>query len=89
VLTLLAMGFAAAALGARFRIYSVATMAVLLAAGALTALDAPRMQANLPTPWAGVWERVNIAAWLLWVVAFAAVLPRSAASGNEREEQRD
>lgn len=78
VLTLLAMGFAAAALGKRFRVYSIATMVILVAAGAVTSLDAPRMQANLPTPWIGVWERVNIGVWLLWVVVLAVTLSRRA-----------
>ena len=78
VLTLLAMGFAAAALGKRSRVYSIATMVILVAAGAVTSLDAPRMQANLPTPWIGVWERVNIGVWLLWIVVLAVTLLRRA-----------
>jgi hypothetical protein len=74
VLTLLAMGFGAAALGRRFRVYSVATMAILLASGAWTGTYVARMEANLPTPGMGVWERINIGAWLLWVVVFATAL---------------
>lgn len=76
VLTLLAMGVVAAAFRRSFRWYSIVTMVVLLAAGVVTALDAPRIQANLPTPLAGVWERVNIAVWLLWVVVLAVLLLR-------------
>jgi hypothetical protein len=71
VLTLLAMGFGAAALGMRFRLYSITTMVILLAAGLLTSRDAPGVSANLPTPWIGVWERINIGVWLLWVVVLA------------------
>jgi hypothetical protein len=78
ILTLLAMGFGAAALGLRFRLYSLATMLVVLAAGALTARAAPGLEANLPTPWIGVWERLNIGAWLLWVAVLAVVLLRRA-----------
>lgn len=89
VLTLLAMGLAAAALGTRSRVYSIATMVILVAAGAVTSLDAPRMQANLPTPWIGVWERVNIGVWLLWVVVLAVTLlrraPRQAAAAAPSE----
>lgn len=76
VFTLLAMGFGAAALGKPFRNYSIATMLILLAAGALTSLQAPRVNANLPTPWIGVWERINIGVWLLWVVMLAIMLLR-------------
>jgi hypothetical protein len=76
VLTLLAMGFAAAALAGPFRRYSVATMVTLVAAGALTSLQAPGVDANLPTPSIGLWERINIGAWLLWVAVLAASLLR-------------
>ena len=76
VLTLLAMGLAAAALGRRFRVYSIATIVILLSAGVVTSMDAPRLEANLPTPWMGVWERVNIVAWLLWVAVLSALLRR-------------
>ena len=76
VLTLTAMGFAATAFGRSFRIYSIATMAILIVAGAATSMDAARLQANLPTPWMGVWERVNIGAWLLWVAVLSAKLVR-------------
>jgi hypothetical protein len=41
---------------------------VLLVFGTLAGLDAPRMAASLPTPWLGVWERINISGYMLWVV---------------------
>jgi hypothetical protein len=84
LLTLLAVGFTAAGLGKAFRVYSIATMGTLIAAGALTSIDAPRVQANLPTPWIGVWERINIAAWLVWVVVLAVILSRQEARGAAR-----
>src|SRR4051795_330093 len=74
LLMLLAMGFGAAAFGNRFRLYSIATIVILLAFGALTVADAPNIQANLPTPWVGVWERINIGVFLLWVVVLATML---------------
>ena len=60
LLMLLAMGFGAAAFETQFRLYSVVTIVILVACGALTALESPRIAANLPTPWIGVWERINI-----------------------------
>jgi len=72
----LAIGFGAAAFGRRFRLYSIATIVVLLAFGALTFLEAPRLEANLPTPWIGLWERINITVFLLWVAVLSAVLWR-------------
>ncbi len=73
-LMLLAIGFGATAFGKRFRRYSIATIVVLLAFGGLTFLEAPRLQMNLPTPWIGLWERINIGVFLLWIVMLAAVL---------------
>ncbi|HEV2670525.1 MAG TPA: serine hydrolase [Gemmatimonadales bacterium] len=89
VLTLLAMGFAAAAFGRRFRFYSIVTMVIVVAAAALTSLDAPRIQANLATPWVGVWERVNIAVWLLWVVVLAIALLRRRAGPETKPATRE
>jgi hypothetical protein len=73
---LLAIGFGAAAFGKRFRLYSIATMVILVVFGVLTGLDGPRVAANLPTPWVGVWERINIGVFLLWVVVLAVALLR-------------
>jgi hypothetical protein len=74
---LLAIGFGAAAFGKRFRLYSIATLLTVLVFGALTFLDAPRVGANLPTPWLGVGERINLGMFLLWVVVLATALLRA------------
>jgi hypothetical membrane protein len=87
VLTLAAMAFAAAALGRRFRLYTIGTIVVLLAAGAWTGTYASRIEANLPTPGAGVWERVNVGAWLLWVAVLAVVLLRRRPNGRNRRRR--
>jgi hypothetical protein len=74
LLMMLALGVAAAAFGPRFRLYSIVTMLILVVFGVLSGLDGPRIQANLPTPWVGVWERINLGVYLLWVVVFAVML---------------
>jgi Protein of unknown function (DUF998) len=76
LLMLLAIGFAATAFGKRFRLYSIGTILIFVVFGALTGLDASRLEANLPTPWMGVWERINIYAYMLWVVVLATALLR-------------
>jgi hypothetical protein len=76
LLMLLAIGFGATAFGKRFRLYSIASMVILVVFGALTFLDAPRLAANLPTPWLGVWERINLGVFLLWIAVLAIVLLR-------------
>ena len=71
---LLALGFSAAALGKRFRIYSIATFVVLLFFGILTFMEAPNLSTNEPTPTIGIWERINIGVFLLWVIVLAVIL---------------
>jgi hypothetical protein len=76
LLMVLTIGFGAAAFGKRFRDYSIATLATHVAFGVLTGMDGPRIAANLPTPWIGVWERINISVFLLWVIVLAVALLR-------------
>lgn len=73
-LFLLAIAFGSAAFGKRFRIYSIVTILVLILFGVLTGLASPRMEADLPTPWIGVSERISIGAYMLWVVILAIIL---------------
>jgi len=76
LLFMFAVGFGAAAFGKRFRIYSIATLAVLLASGTWTGTYASAVEANLPTPWAGVWERITSTAYMLWIAVLATALLR-------------
>jgi len=71
---ILLMGFGAAGLGKRFRYYTVATWVVFLLFGILTFMESPGIEANLPTPHIGLWERINMGAFMLWVVVLATVL---------------
>lgn len=68
------MGFGAAALGKRFRFYTIATWIVFIVFGILTFKESPGIEANLPTPHLGIWERINMGAFFLWVVVFANAL---------------
>ena len=77
---LMIIGFCAVSFGNRFRFYSIVTVIVLLVFGLLTGLDAPSMQANETTPWIGVWERISIGAYLLWVSVLSIVLLQGKAS---------
>lgn len=76
VFVLVAMAFAVRALGRPFLIYSIATMVVVPVCGALAFRYASRLEANLPTPWMGAWERISIYAYLLWAVVLAIALLR-------------
>ena len=74
---MLIVGFGAAGLGKRFRAYSLVTMVIVLACGAVTGTYASRIQADLPTPWVGVWERISIASYMGWIAVLAAALLRT------------
>jgi NADH:ubiquinone oxidoreductase subunit H len=71
-----AIAFAATAFGRSFRFYSVATIIVMLAFGAWSGMDAPRVEAGLATPWLGVKERIFWYAYQLWFVVLAVTLLR-------------
>ena len=89
VIYLLALGFAAAALGRAFRLYSLATFVALLGFAALTFRQAPNIGTNQPTPLIGVWERANIGLFLLWVIVLAvALLVRGRATDSSRAPLR-
>lgn len=85
---LLVIGFSATAFGKWFRSYSIVTILVLVAFGVLTGMDAPRMEANLSTPWIGVWERISLGADMLWVIVFASVLMQKEKKKRAASKQR-
>lgn len=74
VILVAAMAFAAAALDRRFRAYTILTIGVMVAFGAWSMMDAPRIEAGLATPWVGVKERVFWYAYQLWFIVLALKL---------------
>jgi hypothetical protein len=70
------MGFGAAALSKRFRIYTIVSIVLHIVFGVLTSLEAPNITTNGPTPTIGIWERINIGIFMLWVIVFAIALLR-------------
>jgi len=82
LLFLLALSFAATVFNTTFRVYSLISLALLLIFGLLTFLAAPGVSANRPTPFIGVWERVNIGIFLLWVILLSATLLRQKSPEN-------
>jgi len=73
---LVGIGFAAAALGGGFRTYSILTIIAMMVTGAIAGRDAPLIEANQPTPYLGILERITIYSFLMWVTALAAALIR-------------
>ena len=71
---MLIMGFGAVALGRQFRVYTVITFIAFIVFGILIGLEAPSIPKNPPTPQIGIWEQINIGAFMLWVIVLAMIL---------------
>ncbi len=78
-----AMGFAAAAFSRRFRLYTIITIALMVAFGAWSGMEAPRIEAGLATPWVGVKERIFWYAYQLWFIVLAHTLLRQRTGETE------
>jgi hypothetical protein len=74
---LLAIGFGSTANGKWFRTYSIGTIFILILFGVLAGMAASRFEANLPTPWVGIYERINVYVYMLWVAVLAVILLRT------------
>jgi multimeric flavodoxin WrbA len=85
LLMLLAIGFGATALGKPFRLFSIASLVVFIVSGVFTGIDSPRIPVDLPTPWLGVWERLGLGVFLLWIVVLAVALLRQ--TNQSRQDQ--
>lgn len=90
LLMIVLMTLGALALGKRFRIYTIGSIALFVIFGTLTALEGPNIPRNDPTPMIGIWERINIAVFMIWVIAFAIVLLKrevEETTGNKTHKQ--
>jgi len=72
----LTIGFGAIAFGKGFRFYSIVTILVFIVFGVLTFMEAPNFDKDLPTSYIGLWERINIAAFMSWLIVFSNNLLR-------------
>ena len=81
---LLALVFGAIAYRNWFRYYSVGSLLVILAFGLIGFSYVPAINANLPTPWLGATERINIYGWMLWVAMLAIILLQTKESDGNR-----
>jgi hypothetical protein len=60
--------------GRAFRIYSIVTVLLIIGGAVLAGMQVPRIEAGLPTPGLGIYERLNIYAMLLWVAVLSLSL---------------
>jgi hypothetical protein len=75
-LMILAIVFGASAFGSRFRLFSIVTLAILVASGIPTGIQGPNIAKNLPTPTIGLWERVSMGAFFVWIAVLAVTVWR-------------
>jgi len=87
-LMLLAMWFGSKSLDKPFRFYSVVSIGALVILGTWTAMEAPKLQHNQPTPWLGVIERMLILIFLLWIVVLAVLLLRTKMKKYNQGEEK-
>jgi len=76
------MGIAATALGRRFRLYTIATIVLVLGFGAWSTLEVSQVEQGLATPWLGVKERIFWYGYQSWYVVLALTLLRQSASAT-------
>jgi len=74
IMSLLILGFSIAAFTRQFRFYTIVTLSLFIIFGVLTGTESPNVAKNLPTPMIGVWERINIALFMLWLMVLAIIL---------------
>lgn len=75
ILVLVMMVLSAVAYRGWFRLYSLATIVVVVGFGAAASLAITGIEQN-DTPWAGGFERVNAYAYFAWLVVLAAIVIR-------------
>jgi hypothetical protein len=80
-------GVGAAAFGKRFRLFSIAAMAIAVACGFATGTYTSRIEANLPTPGVGVWERVSAGVYMLWIAVLSVTLLRRSTGASRMIER--
>ena len=76
LLLLGAMAAGAFAFDRRFRLYSLATIGVVLLFGAWTSRFAPHIAAGEATPGLGILERIDVYAAMLWIAVLGVMLSR-------------
>ena len=74
VLFFLMLALGALAMGKNFRLYSIATILLMVIFGTLMGLETADVADNEPTPWLGIWERLAVESPMVWITVLAAVL---------------
>jgi hypothetical protein len=76
LLMMLMIGLGAFGLGKKFLVYSLSSMMILVVFGTLTGMDSGNIRTGAPTPLIGLWERINIGVFILWVAVLSLAMIR-------------
>lgn len=76
ILVFASMAIAATALGRWFGFYTGATIVVAIGCGIWSAMEIPRVEQGVPTPWLGVKERLFWYGYQSWYIVLAIMLLR-------------
>jgi hypothetical protein len=77
------------AFGTAFRTYTIASVAGMVVFGVLTFALSPGVPKNLPTPWLGAIERVNLGFYLLWLAVLAVAMLRETRMRERRTTAKE
>ncbi|MFN8513869.1 MAG: DUF998 domain-containing protein [Thermomicrobiales bacterium] len=90
LLLVAAMCAVATAPDQRLRLYSLATLVIMIAFSGWAAMQASGVEAGLATPWVGAKERIGFYSWHLWFIVLALMLiRRSVAAGAGRSTRKE
>ena len=76
IFILIMIWFGAAYLKRRFRLYTIFTVLIFLLFGLLTSIESKGIESGQPTPYIGLWERLNMLVYMTWIIVFAISLLR-------------
>lgn len=80
-----AMIYGSMAFGKKFRIYSIVTMVLFIVFGSLAGMQGQALAQNLPTPFMGIWERINIYGYMIWIIVLSLLLLRSQKQSSDKK----
>jgi hypothetical protein len=80
-----AVVFAAVAYRGRFRLYSIGSLLIMMVFGWLATTAMQGVADNMPTPWAGAYERINAYTFLAWLAVLAVTVIRRSLSETKAE----
>jgi hypothetical protein len=74
VLFFLMLGFGAWAIKGPFRVYTIATILLMIVFGTLMGTETSDVANDEPTPWLGIYERFAVEGPMVWISVLGATL---------------